>query len=307
MCTLYVDTKHEYELPYLISNILFLSQMSSITPETSPDTVDNQQVYAEGGAASATVVVVKEPMAGYPGMLSAEKKNHNNGTTTLIYSAPISDKIALTHFLTQHMMCCSFALCHSAELKKSMYVHLYEDRLEYNQPCSCCYQIYDNPRVIYLDRDIAELQAVPDMCRPNLTHCSTCPTCWDAMGETLMLHGEQNSFCAKGTRPFNNPFMNCGAPLGGVIACPCPQFGLVCPLPMLNRNWTFINHLQDANALKFEIRKVRAQLVARGLATQHTEARMQAMKEKEAQQGNVNGTDAQPISAAPADTVQTRD
>ena len=125
-----------------------------------------------------------------------------------------------------------------------------------------------------------------------------------------MLHGEQSAFCVKGTRPLNNPFMNCGAPIGGAFPCPCPQYGLACPLPILNRNWVFINHLEDANALKFEIRKVRAQLVAKGLATQHTELRQQADKEKAAQKAaqaaSVNG-DAQPVAQAPTDSVQTRD
>jgi len=213
--------------------------------------------------ANAAPAAAKEPASGYPGMLSSEKVNVNGASTTLIYSAPISDKIVMSHFMTTQMFPCSFALCHSKELQKASYVHLYEDRLEFNYPYSVCLQIVDAPGVLYLDRDVAELQTVPDCCRPMFTHCTCCPTMWDSSGEVLMMHGLGTCCWIKGAKmsPYGLPGM------GG-----CPQILVGRPFPCLNRAWVYIPHLDDALKLKFEVRKVRQALVAAGHAQQLTGA-----------------------------------
>lgn len=224
---------------------------------------------AEAPAAEQTEAKKSEPMCGYPGMLAAEKKSINGGTTTLIYSAPISDKIVFSHFFLTQTFCCSLALCHSEQLKASTYVHVYDDRLEYNYAFSICYQIIDAPQVLYLDRDIAELQTQADCCRPALTHCSFAPSCWDATGEVLMLHGAGHCCFTKGGRIFGNPMMPNPAAMG-CTGMPCPQLLIGLPAPCLNRNWIFLPHLEDANKLKFEVRKVRENLVQAGHGQQLT-------------------------------------
>jgi len=214
---------------------------------------------ADNGAAAAP----KEPLAGFPGMLAAEKTGTNGGNTTLIYSAAVSDKIVMAHMMATQVFPCSFALCHSKELQKSSYVHLYEDRIEWNFPTSVCMQIVDNPQVLYLDRDVAELQTVPDCCRPACTHCFCAPTCWDLSGEVLMLHGLGTCCFVKGGK-----ISAMALPGGNYDGC--PQLLVGRPLPCLNRSWLYIPHLDNANELKFEVRKVRTSLVAAKIAQQLT-------------------------------------
>jgi len=202
----------------------------------------------------------KEPMAGYPGMLSAEKKDINGGNTTLIFAAPVSDKIVMAHYASTMLMPCTCMLCHSKELQKASYVHLFEDRIEYNFSSSICCTIVDNPQVLYLDRDVAELQTVPDCCRPIFTHCTCCPTMWDLSGEVVMMHGENHCCFHKGGKPFSMMPNIDG----------CPQILIGRPMPCLNRQWVYIPFLDDGVKLKQEIRKVRNKLVADGRAQQLT-------------------------------------
>eukprot|EP00461_Guttulinopsis_vulgaris_P001738 UN01738 len=143
----------------------------------------------------------------------------------------------------------SCAQCLTKPLNESTYVHLYEDRLEWNITRSWCSTIYDNHKVLYLDRDVVEAQTIPDCCRPACTHMSCCPTQYDMYGETVMLYGELDC-CASSSRNW----------YGAVTCC----FGR--PFPLCNKQWTYIRFLKDAQALKFEIRKARQNLVAQGLA-----------------------------------------
>eukprot|EP00933_Yihiella_yeosuensis_P061518 TRINITY_DN64351_c0_g1_i1.p1 TRINITY_DN64351_c0_g1~~TRINITY_DN64351_c0_g1_i1.p1 ORF type:complete len:269 (-),score=39.13 TRINITY_DN64351_c0_g1_i1:173-979(-) len=237
-------------------------------PEATP--AAEASAPAEAAPVDEAEAAPKEPLCGFPGMLSAEKANINNGNTQLIYSAPISDKIVLKYFMLTQMFCCSMALCNAEQLKASTYVHLYSDRIEYNYAMSICYQIVDCQNVLFLDRDIAELSTQPDCCRPMCTFASCAPTCWDAQGQTVMLHGENHCCFSKGGKIWGNPLMN--TPAAMCIPLACPQLGIGRPVPCLNRNWVFLPHLEDANALKFEIRKVRESLVAQGLAQQLTKA-----------------------------------
>lgn len=194
-------------------------------------------------------------------MLSAEKVANAGGATALIYSAPISDKIVMAHYTTTMMFPLTFALCHSKELQKASYVHLYADRLEWSFASGCCLQISDNPNVLYLDRDVAELQTMPDCCRPQCTHCTCCPTFWDVSGEVLMLHGMNHCCVVPGAK--QSMYSLC--PMGG-----CPQLLIGKPMPCLNRAWVYIPYLDDALKLKAEILKVRTQLVKEGKAQQLT-------------------------------------
>lgn len=197
-----------------------------------------------------------------PGMISSLKRKVNGGATQLVYVAPISDRIGLAHFLYFQTFPCSFALCNSRELAASTYVHLYEDRLEWNYPASCCATIYDNNGVLYLDRDIAEFQTIPSCCTPFCTHCSCAPTCFDAFGEMLMLSGTASCCFVKGDRPWGLPPMN--TPSAYCCYCPMPFCGK--PLPCLNKNWVFFPHLKDAQTLKFKIRTQRQKLMQAGHA-----------------------------------------
>ncbi len=211
-----------------------------------------------------------EPMSGFPGMLAAEKVNINGGNSTLIYSAPISDRIVVHHCLATQACPCSFAVCYTNELRKSSYVHLYEDRIEYSYATSICFQIVDNPAVLYLDRDVAQLSTVPDCCRPFLTHCSCCPTGFDSCGEGLFLHGENTCCFVKGGKPWGFPCLPQGPGIPAGI--PCPQLCIGKPCPVLNRSFVYFPFLEDAGELKREIRKVRAKLVADGHAVDVTKA-----------------------------------
>jgi hypothetical protein len=208
-------------------------------------------------------------MAGFPGMLSSEKIAINGGSTTLIYSAPISDRIVLCHFLATQAFPCSFAVCHTSELKKASYVHLYEDRLEWNYASSVCYQIVDNQHVLYLDRDVAQLSTVPDCCRPLFTHCSCCPTGFDSCGEVLFINGEGTCCFSKGGKIWGNPCLPAGPP-AIPTGCPCPQLLIGKPAPCLNRTWIYVPFLEDAQELKRQMRAVREKLVADGIATAPT-------------------------------------
>jgi hypothetical protein len=197
-----------------------------------------------------------------PGMLSATKRKTlpNAGETTLVYVAPISDRITLAHMNYFNYFPCSLALCNSTELKRSTYVHLYEDRLEWNYPSACCSTIYDNPGVLYLDRDITEHAQVPSCCSPCCTHNSCWPTCFDLYGEVVMFSGEGRCCFLSGARNWGMPHSNTPATYGCGI--PTPFCGILC----CKNQWVFIPHLVDAQELVKRVRVQRKLLGERGLA-----------------------------------------
>jgi hypothetical protein len=55
--------------------------------------------------------------------------------------------------------------------------------------------VYDNTKVLYFDRALAQNAAKAGMCSPACTHGDCCPTCCDMCGETLVMYEESPGCC----------------------------------------------------------------------------------------------------------------
>jgi hypothetical protein len=240
------------------------------TPETiSHGNTSDVAVPLDASHLNLTIVVPPTPKenqvifdddSDVPSMLAAEKIHLSRGNTKLLYSAPISGRISLFHLLGTQIAPWSCAVCLSVELQKATYVHLYEDRLEWNYPHSVCCTLVDNPGVVYLDRDVAQRAVIPECCRPLATHCCCCPTWFDSCGEMVVLTGKDTPCICTGARVWHNP-------CGGLSGPPPPPLTAVpLSLPCMHDNWLRVPFLADAQELKYRIRAVRRALEGRLLA-----------------------------------------
>jgi hypothetical protein len=113
--------------------------------------------------------------------------------------------------------------CKAEELTQRTYIHVMENRLEYNYPSLCCCNQVDDVKVIYYDRNVMDNVDVAGSCTPFCTHCSLCPTCCDSFGGAVVLSSDT---------------CNNKNPVKGVHCC----FGL--------RQWTMLPCLENPEVLR---------------------------------------------------------
>lgn len=83
----------------------------------------------------------------------------------------------------------------SAEVQKSTYVQVLENRIEWNYPrawfdcCSyrCNVHVKDNIETLMFDRSLAQNASVAGCCYPACTH-NGCPTCFGICGEAVVVY-----------------------------------------------------------------------------------------------------------------------
>jgi len=85
---------------------------------------------------------------------------------------------------------CDCCLISNAEkLRSQTYLTIYENKWEQSTPSSCYCWKFDNIRTMYFDSDEMRQVSKAECCSPCCTHCRFCPTCFDAFGEAVILHG----------------------------------------------------------------------------------------------------------------------
>jgi hypothetical protein len=113
--------------------------------------------------------------------------------------------------------CCSPCKVSQEELRKSTYVAVYDNKIEWNEPsarmgcigggqrpratcdyalcdCRCCncfngtVQVMDDTHVLYFDRATIQNAAVAKCCSPMCTHNQCFPDCCQCCGESLVLY-----------------------------------------------------------------------------------------------------------------------
>jgi len=115
----------------------------------------------------------------------------------VLYSFPAPKSYENILCLQALCLCDLFACAHLEETRKSTYVNIYENKIEYNRPFLCCCQRIDSISVLYFDRDVVRRGKIgkADCCSPCCTHCSICPTCCDACGEGSILYSPPKCPC----------------------------------------------------------------------------------------------------------------
>jgi len=79
------------------------------------------------------------------------------------------------------------------EERKNFYIQVYENKIEYNEPVTFCFgmncEVFDNTKVIHLDREVMQQAAkAENCCQPACSHSSMFPGCCGMWGETLVLY-----------------------------------------------------------------------------------------------------------------------
>ncbi|KAK9828530.1 hypothetical protein WJX72_000618 [[Myrmecia] bisecta] len=147
------------------------------------------------------------------------------GGPKVVYHAPASES---------YLCCVKTLACLTVnwlvdckEMLSRKYVTVYENKVEYNETipfCFCC--MIDNTHVQYFDRPLTKKATRAGCCTPCCTHCSFFPTCCDACGEGVVIHGQ--SKCAARR------------------SLPCRSFQLLCGFDDADRLAAEINNARNA-------------------------------------------------------------
>jgi hypothetical protein len=233
--------------------ILFFSQIFHKTQKTQKPSKMSQPACENAGAVRKEFGLVAGTRANTLARLYKEGKR-----STIIYKAK-KDKDAIK-CMHVYMCCCApctCALCHTKELSKYTYTHLYDDRIESNVPISVCCWISDNTRVFYLDRDFAARWTVAGPCTPCCTH-NSCPN--KKFGGAVVAHSESLNFCCTpGSRRIVHG-------VGSSGTCEClktggPCLGECCTCLPCQYEWVCFPFMKDPETFVQKAREQREKIV----------------------------------------------
>ena len=149
---------------------------------------------------------------------------YEKGKNSIRYYAPISPQLSQLHTITG--ICCPCTCMYLSsikeELRKSTYVQVNENRIEYNYPyscispsCSCV--VYDHVHIVYFDRDVMENITTCDTCNSVILRKPyTCSPC------TIETHSDHSSCC-----------------------------GMIC-LPCILDSWQLVKSIEDIRSTRLQ-------------------------------------------------------
>jgi hypothetical protein len=124
------------------------------------------------------------------------------GVSRLLYHAPASEKVHCMHSCRGYLQpwTCACIPQVSRELARGRYVQVFDNKIEMNEPDSCCVGfgtcvIRDRISTIHFDRALVQNAQKAEGCGPNCSHGDCYPSCCGCYGETLVLYTDTPNCC----------------------------------------------------------------------------------------------------------------
>jgi hypothetical protein len=105
-------------------------------------------------------------------------KTGDPSSVQLLYRTGPSEKHHTALTCAGILFLTSGLLCVSDKVMASTFVEVYENRLVYNYPITCCGTIFDYVGTVYFDSDSIQYTAVAGCCTPCCTHNSITFDCF---------------------------------------------------------------------------------------------------------------------------------